>query len=79
MNLDTPTPASSDDDTSQDSLEDLRAKLAKQRAHQKATLAKHKRTTFLACEQAKKGTTFYDAAKIQALLDEDGEDEETEE
>jgi hypothetical protein len=72
MSLDIPTPPSSDE-TPDESLEMLRAKLKKQRAAQKACLAKHKRTTFLAVEVAKKGTTFFDPEKLREKL-EDEED-----
>ena len=44
-------------------LEALRARLKEQRAAQKASLAKHKQTTFLAVEQAQKGTTYFDPTK----------------
>lgn len=63
MSLDVPTPQNSNDDP-QDSLEGLRAKLKEQRAEQKASLAKHKQTTFLAVETAKKGTTFLDRSRL---------------
>jgi hypothetical protein len=68
MSLDTPTPASIDEDGADESLEALRAKLKEQRIAQRACLAKHKRTTFLAVETARKGTTFYDAKKIRESL-----------
>ena len=51
-----------------DSLEALREKLKLQREQQKACLAKQKRTTFLAVETARRGTTFYDLKKLQEEL-----------
>ena len=58
-------------------LEALRARLKEQRAAQKASLAKHKQTTFLAVEQAKKGTTYFDPAKLREKLAEEDEAGET--
>lgn len=75
MSLDTPTPQNSSDDP-QDTLDVLRAKLKEQRAAQKACLAKHKRTTFMAVEGARKATTFYDPARLRAELDLEEEAEE---
>jgi len=77
MSLDTPTPPSSGEDGPDESLEVLRAKLKAQRVAQKACLAKHKRTTFMAVETAKKGTTFYDAKALREKLAEDEPDEAT--
>jgi len=75
--LNLPTPASSEDEVG-DSLEALRAQLKAQRVEQKQSLAKHKRTTFLAVETAKKGTTFYDAVKLrEALVADEDEDAST--
>ena len=71
MTLDTPTPPNDGEDGTEDSLEGLRAKLKAQRVAQKESLAKHKRTTFMVVETAKKGTTFYDAKKLRESLEED--------
>jgi len=71
-----PAPSTSKDEG--DSLKELRAQLKAQRIEQKQSLAKHKRTTFLAVETAKKGTTFYNAAKLRealALEEDDAADE----
>jgi len=77
--LSTPTPASTDsNDGADDNLESLREKLRAQRAQQRASLEKHKKTTFSAVESARKGTSYFDAKRIQEILDEE-EDEETQE
>ena len=70
MNPEAPLPEVDED------LEALRAKLKAQRAVQKASLAKHKRTTFMAVETAQKGTTYFDPAKLKAKLDEEGEQDD---
>lgn len=58
----------------QDTLEGLREELRAQRIEQKATLAKLKRTTYLACEIAKKGTTYFNRdALLSKLEKESGE------
>ena len=72
-NLDTPTPDQGDD-TPGDSLEALRAQLIAQRVRQKASLAKHKRTTCLAVETAARGTTYYDPEKLKEKLLEQEQD-----
>ena len=71
----TPAPAGASSGDSDDSLEALRAKLKEQRAEQKACLAKHKKTTFLAVETARRGTTHLDLKRIHAALEDDSDDE----
>lgn len=78
MSLDVPTPPSTDE-TPDDSLAELREKLKEQRAAQRACLAKHKRTTFMAVEGARKATTYYDPAKLRAELALEDEEDEAEE
>jgi len=75
MNLDIPTPPSSEDE-SDESLTALRAKLKAQRVEQKACLAKHKRTTFMVVETARQGTTCYNAEKLREALAEEEPEEE---
>ena len=76
MNLDTPTP-SSGEESPDDSLKILREKLKEQRAARKASLAKHKRTTFLVIETARKSTSYYDPKKLRETLDEEDQVEDS--
>jgi len=53
----------------EDSLEALRERLLAQRNKRRETLAKHKRTTHMAIESAKRGgTTYLDPIKLQEEL-----------
>jgi hypothetical protein len=67
----TPVQPSDGDECSQDSLEALRQELKEQRAKRKACLERQKKTTFVATESAKRGTTFYDAERIRKSLEAD--------
>lgn len=69
--LDGNTPVQPSDDGEQESLEALRRELKEQRVKRKDCLERQKKTTFVATESAKRGTTFYDAEKIRKALEAD--------
>jgi hypothetical protein len=71
LNGNTPVQPSDADDSDQASLEALREELKEQRVKRKACLERQKRTTFVATESAKRGTTFYDAEKLRKALEAD--------
>jgi len=76
--LDFPTPDTDQtEDAPEESLEALREKLRAQRVTQKACLVRHKKTTFLAVETVRKGTTFFDPEALREKLDEDEDETES--
>lgn len=73
----TPASPGHDEDAVEDTLEALRARLLTQRATQKASFARHKQTTSLCIETARKSTIYIDPAILQAKLDEDEDEAKT--
>jgi hypothetical protein len=71
LNGNTPVQPSDADEGGQDSLEALRQELKEQRVKRKACLERQKKTTFVAVESAKKGTTYYDVDKVRKALESD--------